>query len=82
MQEQHNTQNRRNAKVIEDDLWLIKDGDDLEIRSSRTFGINTDIVDIEDHFDPSGGFNTRYLFVVDDDMTAANNNFIALLKAA
>jgi len=57
-----------------DGLWLAQEGDDLEVRDSPGIFFS-DIVDIEDHFETSnGGFNTKYLFVVDGDVTADHIN--------
>lgn len=55
------------------DLWLAQEGNDLEVRDAPGFLFN-DVVGIEDHFDTNGGFNTKYLFVVDGDVTADHIN--------
>tara|TARA_A200000113_G_scaffold39334_1_gene32042 strand:+ start:1597 stop:2700 length:1104 start_codon:yes stop_codon:yes gene_type:complete len=57
-----------------DNLILYKTGNDLEIRDGFGFLFN-DILDIEDHFAESGGaadYNSRYLFVVDSNISAGD----------
>lgn len=59
------------------DLYLDKNSldDDLEVRESA--GIDTTIANIQDHFSSSGGYNTKYLFVVDGNVTSADINAAA-----
>ncbi|MGS4884954.1 type I secretion C-terminal target domain-containing protein [Roseibium sp. MB-4] len=52
-------------------LYLAKAGNDLEIRGTPV-NILSDIVDIEDHFDPAGGFNSKYLFITSGSVTHSN----------
>jgi hypothetical protein len=48
---------------LADDLYLKKEGDDLEVRQEQVDSTLKDLIDIEDHFTVDGNFNTRYLIV-------------------
>ena len=59
-----------------EDLYLAKAGNDLEVRGDSSVLFN-DLVDIENHFASDGGYNSRYLFVVADNINSGDINVTA-----